>query len=98
VYLFLDERMRAANDGRVSAELCPGWWRGHWVKGQALLLGLQGKAPSSFNAGKAEAAGMALQAALAAESLPRATRPLVEAQAEDARALLYSLNPACAQM
>jgi len=68
------------------------------VKGQAVLMSLQGKGPSSFNAGKAEAAGKSLQAALAAESLPSQQRAAVEAQAEEAKGMLYALNPACAQM
>jgi len=68
------------------------------VKGQAVLMSLHGKGPSSFNAGKAEAAGKSLQAALAAESLPSAQRAAVEAQAEEAKGMLYALNPACAQM
>mmetsp|Transcript_28986 Transcript_28986/g.58273 ORF Transcript_28986/g.58273 Transcript_28986/m.58273 type:complete len:240 (+) Transcript_28986:1-720(+) len=98
VYLGTDKRMQAANDGRVATEMCHEWWRGHWMKGQALLLGLEGKKPSSFNAGKAEAAGAALQAALRSGSLPTSKRVEVEAQAEEAKGLLVALNPACAQM
>ena len=51
--------------------------------------------PRSFNAGKAEAAGGHLKAALACPSLPPAQRPEVEAQAEEARSLLMALNPTC---
>jgi hypothetical protein len=90
--------MQAANDGRVATETYPGWWRGHWNKGHALLLGLEGKKPSSFNAGKAESAGAALQAALQSESLPEDKRQEVSEQAEEAKSLLVALNPACAQM
>ena len=97
-HLAAGSRMPAANDGRVATEMWPGWWRGHWVRGQALLAGLEGKGPSSFNAGKAEAAGRALQAALSSESLPAVKRGEVLLQAEEAKGMLYSLNPACAQM
>jgi hypothetical protein len=90
--------MQAANDGRVATEMYPGWWRGHWNKGQALLLGLEGKQPSSFNAGKAQAAGFALQAALQSASLPSSKQAEVAAQAEEAKGLLVALNPACTLM
>lgn len=87
----------AAHAGGQAAAADATWWKGHYFKGEALLALLEGKKASSAMAGRAEQAGNAFKAALAAPSLPADERVRVEARAEQAQGQLMALNPACAQ-